>query len=168
MLAGDYGAQARRLNVQAQKAIQYNIAKREVDSNRLIYEGMLQRVKDAGVAGAAVRASGVRVIDTAKMPTTPYKPKLWQNVAFGLFAGTLFGMAPVILLSTARRRLHEPGDTSEYLNLRELGVIPSIQRRSWFRPDPNLDGSPAVSNLRNASVSRKSRTLHPVPPHPTS
>jgi len=132
LLANDYGIQARELSLESEKAIEFNIAKREVDSNRQIYEGMLQRVRDVGLAGAAVRTSGVRVIDAARPQRTPHKPVMWHNVTVGSMAGTILGLFAVVVLYSGRRTLQEPGDAARLFNIRELGVIPSIERPRWL------------------------------------
>ncbi len=74
LLRKDYMKQARLVSGQAAKAIRYNILKREVDSNRQLYETMLERVKEASVA-SALRASNVRVVDRARAPERPSKPR---------------------------------------------------------------------------------------------
>src|SRR5205807_2159405 len=73
LLAADYAAQSALVSKQAGKTIHYNILKREVDTNRQLYEGLLQRVKEAGVA-SAMRASGIHVVDPATPPSAPYRP----------------------------------------------------------------------------------------------
>jgi hypothetical protein len=67
----DYGAAQHRkklMTEQADRVCPYTILKRE-DTNRQLYDSMLQRVKEAGVA-SALRASDVRVVDTAKLRKT--------------------------------------------------------------------------------------------------
>jgi len=64
--------------------------KRDVDSNRHLYEVMLQRVKEASLA-SAMRDSNVMVVDRARPPLLPYRPSLPMNSAIGLCSGLLFG-----------------------------------------------------------------------------
>jgi capsular exopolysaccharide synthesis family protein len=140
LLTQDYETQAQIVGEQAERAIQYNILKREVESTREIHDAMLQRVKEASVA-SALRASNVRVVDSARVPGSPYKPRIVPNVLVGLMLGGLCGIAFVVLRERSDRTLQNPGDTSYYLNLRELGVIPSAGRRRAlrirYRPQPN-------------------------------
>jgi len=124
LLADDYANQARLVTHEAEKSIQYNILKREVDSNRQLYEAMLQRVKESSIA-AAMKASNVRIVDAAKIPRAPSKPSLPLNAGLGLFAGGALGVAFVVLRERADRTLQQPGDISFYVNLAELGAIPS-------------------------------------------
>jgi polysaccharide biosynthesis transport protein len=124
LLQADYDKQTRLVTVLGEKAIQYNILKREVESNRQLYESMLQRVKEAGLA-SALKASNVRIVDPAKVPESPYKPRLPLNALLGLLAGGFLAVAFVVTTEKADRALREPSDVPFYLGVRELGVVPS-------------------------------------------
>src|ERR1700756_1877549 len=108
---------------QSEKAIHYDTLKRDVDSNRHLYEVMLQRVKEASLA-SAMRDSNVMVVDRARPPLLPYRPSLPMNSAIGLCSGMLFGFGFVLLRERVNRRISAPGDAQVYLDLPELGVIP--------------------------------------------
>ncbi len=125
LIQADYGGQSQVVSEQAEKSIQYSILKREVDSNRQLYESMLAQVKEAGVA-SAIRASNVRIVDNAKVPQRPYSPDFTLNSAIGLLSGLLLGGAIVVLRERANRTLQEPGDVQCWTNAPELGVIPSL------------------------------------------
>ena len=129
LLTADYAAQSHLVSAQAEKSIQYNILKREVDSNRQLYEAMLQQVKQASIA-SAMRASNVRIVDPAEPPKRPYKPSLPLNGALGLLSGLFIGVAVVIMRERADRTLQEPGETQFWLNIPELCVIPTAARES--------------------------------------
>jgi capsular exopolysaccharide synthesis family protein len=134
LLRTEYSAQARLVSEQADKVTHYNILKREVDTNRQLYDAMLQRVKEAGVA-SALRASNVRIVDPAKAPRAPYKPDVTANSLLGMLTGFLAGAAFVVMRERADRSLHAPGDAQTRLGIAELGVIPSgppIARRYRF------------------------------------
>ncbi len=129
LLQTDYRSQTGIVSDQSEKSIQYNILKREVDTNRQLYENMLQHVKEASVAGA-LRASNIRVIDPAKVPIAAYKPELWLNSLLGLLAGAVLGVAYVVTTEKADRMLQEPSDINLYMGLPELGVIPA---KRWVK-----------------------------------
>ena len=124
LLALAYGTQAGLVTADGEKSIQYNILKREVDSNRQLYDGMLQKVKETSIA-SAMRASNARVVDPAKPPASPYKPKLSTNAAIGLLAGLFLGVVFVVMREREDRTLQEPGEAPFWLSVPELGVIPS-------------------------------------------
>lgn len=125
LLASDYAGQAGLVSEQAEKVTHYQTLKREVDINRQLYESMLQRVKEAGVA-SALRASNIRIVDSARPPKAPYKPNVAMNSLVGLLAGFLAGAAVVVVRERTSRSLKEPGDTQFYLSLPELGAIPKL------------------------------------------
>jgi len=136
-----YANQTRLVTQDSEKSIQYNILKREVDSNRQIYEAMLQRVKESTIA-SAMKASNVRVIDSAKVPEKPYKPSLPINGALGLGCGLMIGMAFVVMRERGDRTIQEPGDAGLILGLPELGVVPSasVDRQLTVRLHVNKVG----------------------------
>src|SRR5260221_5682597 len=115
--------QAKIVADQSEKAIHYDTLKRDVDSNRHLYEVMLQRVKEASLA-SAMRDSNVMVVDRARPPLLPYRPSLPMNSAIGLCIGVLFGLGFVLVRDRLNRRISAPGDAQDYLDLPELGVIP--------------------------------------------
>lgn len=124
LLAGTYASQARLMSEQATKVAHYNILKRQVDTSRQLYDSMLRSVQEAGMT-SALSASNVRVVDSAKPPTRPYKPNFVLNSALGLLAGGFFGMVFIVMRERADRSIQAPGETALYLDLPELGVITS-------------------------------------------
>ena len=52
------------------RSIEYNILKREVDTNRSLYDGLLQRFKEVDIAGG-VGANNVFIVDKATLPGSP-------------------------------------------------------------------------------------------------
>jgi capsular exopolysaccharide synthesis family protein len=132
-----YNSQAHEVTGQDEKAIQYNILKRDVDSNRQLYDTMLQQMKQASIA-SAIRASNVRVVDPAEVPQTSFSPNFKLNSAVGLLAGLLLSLTVVTLRERADRTLHQPGDIRLWADLPELGTIPTssidAKRPPYYRP----------------------------------
>lgn len=152
LLAADYQTQSGLLSKENEKSIQYNILKREVDSNRQIYDAMLTKVKEASVA-SAMRASNVRVVDRARVPTVPYKPRMSFNTALGLLGGLTIGLVLIVTLERSDRTIQEPTDSTVYLNLPELGVIPAhaLGRRPFY-----------YRNKVSTSISQNPASAHPT------
>jgi polysaccharide biosynthesis transport protein len=150
LLTADYATSARLMTGQADKVAHYNILKREVDTTRQLYDSMLQKVKEAGVA-SALRASNVRVVDPATVPAAPYKPSLVTNTALGLMCGLFLGIAFVVFRDRADCTIQEPGDVSYYLGVPELGLIPSassdpaVKRSRGKALALSTSGDPAAS-----------------------
>jgi polysaccharide biosynthesis transport protein len=121
-----YQAQLRQVADQTSKNMQFNALKRDVDSTRDLYESMLRRFKEAGVA-AAMRVSNIRVVDRAKPPSSPDQPDRKLHLALGITAGLLFGISFVLIRENTDPRLKGPGDARYYLDLPELGLIPAAK-----------------------------------------
>jgi polysaccharide biosynthesis transport protein len=125
LLAGAYERQARTVSQQAQKTIHYDTLKHEVDSSRQLYDALVQRVKQAGLA-AAMRGSNILVVDEAKAPVLPYRPNFLLNSAIGLLTGMFCGVGFSILRERFSRCIVAPGVAPTYLKLPELGAIPMV------------------------------------------
>jgi succinoglycan biosynthesis transport protein ExoP len=123
LLSQAHANQERVAANQSGKAIRYDTLKRDVDSNRNLYELMLRRVKEAGLA-SAMRDSNVLVVDRAKRPLLPYQPNLPMNTGLGLLAGTFLGFAFVFMRERVDRKISAPDDAKTCLDLPVLGVLP--------------------------------------------
>jgi capsular exopolysaccharide synthesis family protein len=122
LLADSYRQQKELVLRQADVAVEYNLLDREVQTARQIYETLLQRVKEAGIA-SAVTASPARIVDRAIEPAQPYKPNRALSAAMGLLSGMFLGVVFVFLREQADHRLKRPGDAAYHLGVPELGVV---------------------------------------------
>jgi polysaccharide biosynthesis transport protein len=155
LVADTHANQEKIVADQSGKAIHYDTLKRDVDSNRRLYEVMLQRVKEASLA-TAMRDSNVLVVDQAKPPLVPYRPSLPMNSAIGLFSGVFLGLGFVLFRERIDRRISAPGDAQIYLDLPELGVIPLDQQPALPMPllnrlNPSRPSSSLPSRASGAS-----------------
>jgi succinoglycan biosynthesis transport protein ExoP len=143
LLTSAYQQQLGVVSDQSSKEVRYDSLRKAVDADRDIYQGMLQRVKQAGIA-AALKSSDVRVVSPATAQASPYRPSLLLNLALGL----LFGMALSISYILVRERndasLRIPGQSVRQLNLPELAVVPSARIRSSERIPLTLRNLTAV------------------------
>jgi uncharacterized protein involved in exopolysaccharide biosynthesis len=111
LLTAEYETQAHTVTGENEKSIRYSFLKRDVDSNRQLYDAMLQRIKEADVS-AALRASNIHVVDAAKIPTKPYKPTPLFDAAIGLFAGLFLGFIAAVVWERSNRSFRGPGQTT--------------------------------------------------------
>jgi polysaccharide biosynthesis transport protein len=128
------------------KEIQYNILKREADTNRTLYEGLLQQYKDIGVAGA-VGTNNVAVIDRAQLPGGPYKPDLRVNLLKWLFFGLLAAALIIALFELIDDTFKSPEEIEEQLGLAVLGIIPVSQGN--ILADLNQSSHPVAEAFRS-------------------
>ncbi len=124
MLQAAYTSQMQRVTDQSRKAIYYSILKREVETNRQVYEQLLQRAKQVGI-GSALPQTNVRVVDSAEVPTRPSKPDMFRNALSGLASGLALALGLVFAGEYVNRSVRAPGESPFHLRVPELGVIPS-------------------------------------------
>ena len=109
---------------QRRDSIQYNIYQREADTNRQLYDSLLQRYKEIGVAG--VSANNIAVIDRAEPPNEPSSPNLVLNILLSLIGGAVAAAGVVFLLEQMREGLNDPTRVSELLGMPLLGSVPKV------------------------------------------
>jgi capsular exopolysaccharide synthesis family protein len=116
------------------RSIQYNILQREVDTNRSLYDALLQRFKEIGVAGG-IGMAPVSIVDRADAPTFPYKPNLMINLLLGMGAGLLAGIAAAVGLEFINDTIKTREDVRTKLRLPCLGVVPKASAKDAFVED---------------------------------
>jgi len=125
LLSTAYDAQARKVSGLNEKTVKYNVLKREVDSNRQLYDTMLQQMKQASIA-TALHASNVHTIYPAHLLRQHVSPNLKVNSALGLFVGFLSSVGFIFIREQTDRTLRHPGEVKQYASLPELGTIPRL------------------------------------------
>jgi len=115
--------QKKEVNEIAEKSIQYNILKREVDTSKQLYEGLLQRLKEAQVS-AGLKASNIRIVDAAEVPKRPVKPRVLLNLALGVVLGLGLGVGLAFFQEYLDDTLKTPDEVEQLVRLPALGVIP--------------------------------------------
>lgn len=107
------------------RSIQYTILKRETDTNRQLYDGLLQRLKEVGVAGGA-DTNNVSVVDKAEVPNHKFKPSLRFNALIAALIGLFGGIGLAFLFEHLDDTIKQPEDLERLLGIATLGVIPLI------------------------------------------
>jgi capsular exopolysaccharide synthesis family protein len=108
-------------------AVEYAILAREVDTNRQLYDSVLQRMKEMGVA-AQVHNSNVTVVDKADLPLLPSYPKKSLYLLLGLLLGLGGGVGIAFFLEHLDNTFKTPEEAERYLRLPNLGVVPDFLR----------------------------------------
>ncbi|MGN6850525.1 MAG: GumC family protein, partial [Sphingomicrobium sp.] len=116
------------------RSIQYTILQREVDTNRSLYDALLQRYKQIGVAGG-VGMAPVSIVDRAQTPNFPFKPNLLFNLLVGLGFGLIAGVASAIGLEFLNDTIKTREDVRRKLALACLGTVPKTPARDTFVED---------------------------------
>ena len=133
------GLKASFLDLQ-NRSIRYNIIQRDVDTSRSFYEGLLEREKEVAVAG--VGSNNVSIVDPARIPRKPVKPRPVLNLALAGGLGLLFGLALAFGLDQLDHSIKQPNDVETKLRLPLLGAIPFVKG--------NIEPLTAITDPRSA------------------
>jgi capsular exopolysaccharide synthesis family protein len=118
-----------QMTAQNRASIQYNIYQRDADTNRQLYDALLQRYKEIGVAGT-VGVNNIAVVEPAQIPTSPSSPNLILNVLLSLIAGVVAALAVTVALEQIDEGIRNPAQVQSRLNLPLVGITPAIDGSS--------------------------------------
>jgi uncharacterized protein involved in exopolysaccharide biosynthesis len=123
MLRSAFDKQKQEANKLNESAIEYSILKRDLDSNRTLYEGLLEKLKEAGVT-AGLRSNNFRIINVARVPSSPSEPNIPRNLSFALVLGIISGVGLAFLLENMDTTVRTPEQAQLISGLPSLGMIP--------------------------------------------
>jgi succinoglycan biosynthesis transport protein ExoP len=109
----------------ADKMVQYNILKRDAEANKQLYDGLLQKLKEAGIT-AGLRSSNIRVVDPALIPTGPSRPNKSRNITLAVLVGLIGGMGLALLREYLDNTVKNPDDVESLSRLPSLAVVPAF------------------------------------------
>jgi len=112
--------EANKLN---ESGIQYSILKRDLESYRQLYEGLMEKMKEAGVS-AGLKSNNFRIVDVARVPTAPIEPNVPRNLAFALMLGLTSGVGLAFLLEGLDNTVRTTEQAQMISGLASLGMIP--------------------------------------------
>ena len=137
--------------VASSSSIEYNILKRDVDTNRELYNGLLQRYKEIGATSEST-ANNISVVDPA-IGAGRFKPDVRQDLMRGVLFGLLLGVLAAFLLEYLDDTLKAPHDIEQKLRLAVLGVVPKVEdgkRIADVAADPTSAFSESYRSVRAA------------------
>jgi len=101
--------------------------RREVDTNKELYDGLLQRMKEVGVA-AGMTDSNISIVDAAEVPRTRFKPSLRKNLMMAIVLGLFGGVMLAFLFDHLDDSVKDPDELEKETRLPILGIIPDVRR----------------------------------------
>lgn len=139
------------------RSVQYNLLAREADTNRALYDGLLQRYKELN-ASAGISTSNIAIIDRADPPTGPSSPNLLKNMAFALLGGLGLATIATFLRSQFDDIVRVPEDVENKLQLPLLGVVPLAELDQQLG-DPKSAVCESYNSLRSTLLYSTSEGL---------
>jgi len=113
-----------------QQLVQYNMLKKEVDSNQELYISLLARSKETDMS-QKLQSSNIRLIDPARPPEAPFKPQKVKSIVTSLIFALLFGGGIAFLLEYIDSTIRTAEDVSTYVNLPFLGYLPTCSDKDF-------------------------------------
>ena len=120
----------------SEKEIQYNVLKREVEINRTLYESLLKRAKETNIT-EDLPVSNVSIVDPARIPDLPFKPKKRLNILLAMVVGLTMGIGLAFFLEYLDDTIKTPEEVERYLKIPFLGYIGKviIAKDNPYSPD---------------------------------
>jgi len=112
-------------------AIQYNILQRELDTNRSLYDALLERYNEVGVV-EGIGTAQAATVDQAQAPATPFEPNILRNTILGTLLGLFLGAGLAVLYDRLTDTVKTKDDLREKLGLPALGAIPLATKNANF------------------------------------
>lgn len=119
------------------RSIGYNTLKREVDTNRQLYDGLLQRYKDVGIVGG-VGTNNLSIVDRAEVPSARFSPSLSLDLLLYIALGLIGGIGGAFLLEYVDDTFKSPQDIETGLGLPVLGIIPLVKGERVLLEHPGV------------------------------
>ena len=107
--------------------IEYGVMRREAESDRQLYETLLQRAAETGVT-SELETSNIRVLDRAEPPTRPVEGRRRLIALIGLFGGGLFGVGLAFAMDWMDDSIETPEQIKTEVAAPHLGMVPFAQR----------------------------------------
>jgi capsular exopolysaccharide synthesis family protein len=118
--------QQAKVNDLDKKGGNYNILKRKADSERTVYQTLLQQQKELAVV-ANSRANNVQVMDKAEVPGAPILPNPRKDWITALMAGITIAMGLAFGIEYLDDTVKTPEDITQRLRLPLLGLVPAVR-----------------------------------------
>ncbi|MGH1420083.1 MAG: GumC family protein [Hyphomicrobiaceae bacterium] len=144
------------------RGIKYNSLKRDVETNRGLYNGLLQRYKEVDVAGG-VGTNNVFVIDKAALPTEPTSPRLGRALLLALMVGLGSGLGLAYFLELLDDKIRAPDDMENLFGIPTLGIIPASANSIKFAAELADPRSPVSEAYRSLATSLQFATDKGLP-----
>src|SRR5580692_4793820 len=150
MLQQAFTEQERQANDIAGKSVQYNILKREADTNKQLYVGLLEKLKETGVS-SSLKATNIRVVDPAYPPKKFARPRILLDLSLALIIGLCLGVTAAFLQEHLDNTLKNSEDIERFLQIPALGAVPAMALPGSGR---SLHGLRATERLLGSGVYR--------------
>ena len=141
------------------RAVAYQLAKQEADGSRDLYQGLLAKLKEAGVL-EGLRSTNLTIVNAGMVPPTnrPHTPNVPLCLAAGLAGGLFLGCAGALLREATDRSVRSVDDLERGLGISVLGMVPEADK-TWRFGKPDRGEKAGASFIGEARELRRSFAL---------
>jgi capsular exopolysaccharide synthesis family protein len=119
------------------RMIEYNVLKREVDTNKNLYDSLLRRTKETEVS-KELETTTISIVDLANVPKAPFSPNRKRDISAGVTMGLLLGVIFAFILEYLDSTVKTAEDIELYVRLPFLGYVPSARREAKSEQEIDL------------------------------
>jgi len=117
---------------QNEAGINYHIIQQEIETNKNLLDGLLQRAKENDVAVAGM-PNNINVVEHAIAPREPAGPQRLLGILLAAAIALVMGMCLAIFLEYLDNTVRSAADVERMLRLPVLTAIPAVGRRMRHR-----------------------------------
>ena len=138
-------------NQMSERLVEYNILKREAEANKTLYDGLLTKLKEAGIS-VGLRSSNIRVVDPAMVPASPSRPAKTRNISLAFLVGLVGGIGLALLREYMDNTVKTPDDIETIARLPSLAVVPAFSDSGKVRRPALLKGVSANGHSKQIEL----------------
>ena len=138
------------------RSVDLNLLKRELDTNRQVYDSLLQRLKEVSVT-SGLTSNNISIVDEARPPLFPFSPQPGRYALIGMGLGLLLGLALAFMREMLDDSVKHPDEIEPSYGLPVLGLIPLVKKSgrsgrvaALVHDDPRSPFAEAYRSMRTA------------------
>lgn len=124
------------------RSFEYQTLKREADGDKMLYEELIRRIKEAGI-NASFQNSSIRVADAARPGLKPVFPRLWLNLLLAFLCASFVAVGAAVLSDVLDNTVRDPDQVQRLMNAEVIGSLPAV--KDWRRRLSPVGHAPALN-----------------------
>ena len=125
MLNNSLSGEEQKAFANGEKGVKLEFVRSQYEANRLLYDGLQQRLQEAGIM-AGLHTTSIHIVDNADIPVGPSHPRKSINLVMGAGLGLVVGFVLALVFESLDTNLKTMTDIERTLGLPLLAAIPAV------------------------------------------